>query len=135
AMLVASYAAVGAYVLHLRLTPQQRVAWFDAALAACRRLGDRLGEGKALGNLGLAWAALGDAKKAIGYHEQQLAIALEIGDRHSEGAALYNSAEEYEKLGEHNKAIANAKAALATLRAIESPHVATVETWLRARDI
>jgi hypothetical protein len=55
AALVCRYPTAGAHVLGLRLAPRQRIAWFEAALAACRRLGDRRGEGAALGNLGIAW--------------------------------------------------------------------------------
>ena len=44
------------------------------------------GRRRCLGNLGIAYADLGDASKAIEYHEQALAIAREIGDRRGEGA-------------------------------------------------
>ena len=46
-----------------------------------REIGDRRGEGNALGNLGIAYADLGQVEKAIGYYEQRLVIAREIGDR------------------------------------------------------
>src|SRR3712207_6957032 len=38
-------------------------------------IGDRRGEGSVLGNLGNAWAALGDARKAVGFYDQHLAVA------------------------------------------------------------
>ena len=44
-------------------------------------IGDRSGEGKAYGNLGIANRALGDYQKAIEYHETCLKIAIAIGDR------------------------------------------------------
>jgi tetratricopeptide (TPR) repeat protein len=47
-------------------------------------------KGNDLGNLGNAYAALGDARKAIEFYEQALAIAREIGDRRNEGAWLGN---------------------------------------------
>jgi hypothetical protein len=34
-----------------------------------REIGDRRGEGNALGNLGIAYADLGDARKAIDFYE------------------------------------------------------------------
>ncbi|MBC7259162.1 MAG: tetratricopeptide repeat-containing protein, partial [Chloroflexi bacterium] len=55
-----------------------------------REIGDRRGEGNALGNLGLAYAALGDPRRAIAFYEQALEIAREIGDRRGEGADLGN---------------------------------------------
>ena len=47
-------------------------------------------EGAWLGNLGNAYAALGDVHKAIEFYEQALVIAREIGDRQGEGADLGN---------------------------------------------
>jgi tetratricopeptide (TPR) repeat protein len=85
-----------------------------------------------LGNLGNAYAALGDARKAIEFYEKQLAIAREIGDRGGEGDALANMGMAYKKLGDKEKAKALWQAALAIYRAIESPHAKTVEAWLAA---
>jgi tetratricopeptide (TPR) repeat protein len=79
-----------AYVLDLHLPPRQKIPLLQAALEAARRLGDRSDEGIHLGNLGLAYADLGDARKAIEFYEKQLAIAQEIGDRRGEGNALGN---------------------------------------------
>ncbi len=45
-----------------------------------------------MSNLGLAHAALGDARNAIKYHEQALIVTREIGDRRGESHALWNSA-------------------------------------------
>src|SRR5665647_1694071 len=60
------------------------------ALKIDLEIGDRRNEGAWLGNLGLAYSALGDAKKAIEYYEQALKIAREIGDRRNEGIWLGN---------------------------------------------
>lgn len=46
--------------------------------------------GAVLGNLGNAYASLGDARKAIGYYEEALKISREIGDRRGEGNHLHN---------------------------------------------
>jgi len=86
ARLCGSYPHAGAYVLSLRQHPRQRIAWLEAAAAAARELGDRRGEGAALGNLGIAYADLGDTRRAIECHEQDLVIAREIGDRQGEWA-------------------------------------------------
>jgi tetratricopeptide (TPR) repeat protein len=95
----------GAYVLKLRLHPRHRIEWLESAVRAARELGDRRGEGGALGSLGHAYSALGDARKAIELHEQHLLIARELGDRRGEGLALGNLGIAYAHLGDARKAI------------------------------
>jgi CHAT domain-containing protein/tetratricopeptide (TPR) repeat protein len=78
---------------------------WQQALSIYRELKDRLGEGNALGNLGIAYDALGDYPKAIDYHQQSLKIAREIKDRNGEGNALGNLGIAYFRLGDYPKAI------------------------------
>lgn len=80
-------------------------AEFRRALDLYRQIRDRQGELNALGNLGIAYASLGETRKAIGFHEQALEIAQEIGDRRVEGIALGNLGVAYYSLGETRKAI------------------------------
>ena len=47
--------------------------------ARCHRAGDRVGEGMAYGNLGLAFDSLGQFEKAVEYHNKHVAIAKELG--------------------------------------------------------
>jgi len=94
-----------AYVLALHLPPRQRIPILQAALEAARRLGDRGAQGVHLGNLGLAYAALGEVRKAIEFYEQALQIDREIGDRRGEGADLGNLGNAYAALGGVRKAI------------------------------
>jgi tetratricopeptide (TPR) repeat protein len=68
--------------------------------------------------LGNAYAALGDAHKAIEYYEQALAIAREIGDRRSEGSGLGMLGNAYAALGDARKAIEYYEQALAIAREI-----------------
>jgi Tetratricopeptide repeat len=75
-------------VLSLRQHPRHGIAWLEAAAAAARKIGNRRGEGAALGNLGIAYAAVGETRRAIEYYEQQLVTVREIGDRRGEGNAL-----------------------------------------------
>ena len=105
AQLADAYPDAGVYVLALRLHPREWIAWLQSGLAAARQLGERAAEGVHLGNLGLAYAALGETKKAIDIYEQRLEIAREIGDRHGEGNALGNLGIAYKNLGETGKAI------------------------------
>jgi len=112
AKLCASYPDVGIYVLTLRFHPQQKIAWLEIALSAARQLKDRGIEGVHLGNLGLAFAYLGDIQKAMEYHKMHLAIAQEMKDRSGEGKALSNLGLAYAILGDSYTAIEYYKPAL-----------------------
>ena len=118
AELAADFPLAGIYLIQLRLHSREQIAWLESAVAAARSLGDRTREGAALGNLGLAWAALGETRKAIGLYEQALAALCEIGDRQGEGAALGNLGLAWADLGETRKAIGLYEQALAALREI-----------------
>ena len=82
------YAVRAPYVLGLRLSAREQISWLEAAAEGARHIGDRRGEGQALGNLGGAYRALGEPRRAIELYEQDLEIAREIGDRRGEGAVL-----------------------------------------------
>ena len=105
ARLCIRYPDVGSDVLDLRLHPRQRIAWLQSAAAAARKIGDRRGEATSLGNLGTAFAVLGQTQRAIESFEQQLTITREIGDRRAEGAGLGNIGVVYKNLGETQRAI------------------------------
>ncbi len=57
-------------MLDLRLHPQEKIRWLETAVAAARQIKNKEAEGAHLGNLGLAYAALGETRKAIEYYEQ-----------------------------------------------------------------
>jgi tetratricopeptide (TPR) repeat protein len=105
AKLCSAYPDAGAYVLDLRQHPRERISWLKAGLAAARRLKNRQAEGIHLGNLGLAYWALGEPRRAIEFYEQDLVIAREIGDRRGEGAVLGNLGSAYLALGDPRRAI------------------------------
>ena len=90
----------------------------------CDRARDRRPQGRrrALGNLGLAYADLGETRRAIEFYEQALQIAREIGDRRGAGSALWNMALALGQLEDRAQAIVRAEAALAIYEQIESPH-------------
>jgi tetratricopeptide (TPR) repeat protein len=83
---------------------RQAIGYYEQALEIAREIGDQRNEGAHLGNLGNAYAALGDVRQAIGYYEQALEIAREIGDRRMEGNALGNLGLAYAALGDAEKA-------------------------------
>ena len=118
-----AYPDAGVYVLSLRQHPRDKIQWLETSILAAREIGDRRGEGNALGNLGLAYAALGDARKAIEFYEQALVIDREIGDRRGEGNALGNLGNALYGLGDKEKGIELVRQALIIFQAIESPNV------------
>ena len=103
--LCSSYPDAGVYVLDLRLHPAERIQWLESAVEVARMVGDRGAEGVHLGNLGNAYADLGEPHKAIEYHEQALVIDREMGDRRREGVILGNLGIAWKNLGEPHKAI------------------------------
>jgi tetratricopeptide (TPR) repeat protein len=107
---------VGANVLHLRQHPRQQIGWLEQAAAAAHEIGDRHDEGTVLGNLGEAYLALGETRRAIEYLEQSLVIAREIDDRRGGGATLTNLGFAYASLGETRRGIEHHEHALVLMR-------------------
>jgi tetratricopeptide (TPR) repeat protein len=105
AKLCSAYPSAGVYCLNLRLHSREWIAWLEAGADTAHRLGNKGAEGVHLGNLGLAYADLGEPRRAIEYHEQALVIAQEIGDRRGEGNHLGNLGLAYAALGEPRRAI------------------------------
>lgn len=103
--LCSSYPYNGIYCLNLRQHPRERIQWIEFGLSASRYLEDRYAEGHHLGNLGNAYADLGEVPRAIEFYEQALTIAREIGDRRGEGKSLGNLGLAYKALGETQRAI------------------------------
>ena len=93
------------WVIDLRLHRREEIRWLEPSLKAARKLGNRKNEGMALGNLGIAYGALGETRRAIEYFEQRLPIARQTGDRRGEGRALGNLGNAYADLGEPRRAI------------------------------
>lgn len=98
--------------------PLDQIRWFEAALAAARELKDRQAEGSQLGNLGLAYAGLGEVRRAIEHYEQALAIHREMGNRQAKGAALSNLGVAYLRVGEVRRGVELWEQALAIQREI-----------------
>ena len=105
AQLCLDYAGAGRYVLTLRQHPRDQIKRAEGQLTAARRLKNRQHEGAALGNLGIAYAMLGETIKAIEFHNEYLTFAREMGDRRAEGGALGNLGLAYKALGEAREAI------------------------------
>jgi tetratricopeptide (TPR) repeat protein len=104
--LLLDYANAAAYIGDLRYDKRRElIPRLEAEFGVAHRLSSKESEGRALGNLGLAYAELGETRKAIEYYEQYWRIAREIGDRRSEGQALGYLGNAYADLGETREAI------------------------------
>ena len=97
---------------------RQALQSWQQALTIYREIGDRGGEGNALGNLGSAYHSLGQYQLAIDYHQQALTILRKIGDRGGEGNALVNLGNAYDSLGQYQLAIDYHQQALTISREI-----------------
>jgi tetratricopeptide (TPR) repeat protein len=95
---------------------KKAVECYEQALEIAQEIGDRQGEGNALGNLGMLYRATGEIKKAIKCYEKALEIARENGYRQLEGKTLDNLGDAYSDLGELRKAIENHEQALEIAR-------------------
>ena len=105
ARLAAEYPYEGAYILHLRVTPKERIRWFETQAEASRLVGDHLRESGAIGGLGGAYAALGDIRRAIEFHQLRLTMSRDRRDERGEGIALGYLGFAYSCLGETKRAI------------------------------
>jgi tetratricopeptide (TPR) repeat protein len=115
-VLCIKYPDAGGSVLGLRQHPHESIQWLEAMLAAARSVSWRGAEGRALGNLAVAFGDLGEERRAIEFLEQGLAIAREIGDRRGEGIELGDLGVTYVCLGETRRAIEFLEQALAIAR-------------------
>ncbi len=95
-----------------------RVTVVQAGLDAARSAGNRYDESAFLNDLGNAYAALGEPRRAIELYEQALVILREIGDRRGEGNALGSLGLAYAALGETRRAIELYEQALVIAREI-----------------
>ncbi|HEU4328740.1 MAG TPA: tetratricopeptide repeat protein [Roseiflexaceae bacterium] len=99
-----------------------QVPQLERAVGAARRRRDRAAEGRFLGNLGTAYADLGEVRRAIELYEQHLAIARELGDRRGEGIALGNLGNTYKNLDEVRRAIGLYEQAFTIARELGDRH-------------
>jgi tetratricopeptide (TPR) repeat protein len=103
-------------ILVLRQAPDEQVAWLEAALRVAQRISKQAATGTLLGNLGIAYLKLGEAKKSIRLFETHLAIAREFGDRYGEAAALGNLGNAFGHLNDALKSLGFYEQALALAR-------------------
>jgi tetratricopeptide (TPR) repeat protein len=84
---------------------REAITSWARALELYRAAGNRLGEGRSLGNLGIVYNNLGQYERAIDFHEQALALFRELVVRAEEVTALGNLGIAYRNLGRYPRAI------------------------------
>jgi tetratricopeptide (TPR) repeat protein len=105
ARLCVEYADAGRNILSIRKHPRELIRWELAALEAANLLGDPTGQATRLGNLGSAYAAIGEASTALYYYERALVIARQIEDRQGQATNLGNLGSIHAFLGDLKRAI------------------------------
>ena len=84
---------------------RQAIDLYTQALDIARKIGDRPGEGAALGGLGRCRLSMGEYRRAIELYTQALDIARKIGNRHGESTELGGLGLCHSSLGEYRQAI------------------------------
>jgi tetratricopeptide (TPR) repeat protein len=108
----------------------ERVIANQIGLTAARKLGRGYNEVAWLGNLGLAYKAVGQVDQAIEYYEQALASAREVGDQRSEGNWLGNLGLAYRDLDQVELARQYLNQSLMIFELIKSPSADVIRDWL-----
>lgn len=102
--LAQAYPLGASYLLHLRQPPRQRIEWLETASAAADDTGEKLAKATAVGNLGNAYAELGDIKTALDRLHEAAELLLKAGDARGANIALANIGMTYRKAGDYARA-------------------------------
>lgn len=102
-----------ATLLDLRQHPRERIQWLESALIVTRRLNRSQVECAYLGNLGNAYAELGEFDKAIESYEQSLTLCRINNDSANEGRTLNHLGLIYMDLGNYSQGLKFCEQALA----------------------
>ncbi|WP_328806845.1 AfsR/SARP family transcriptional regulator [Streptacidiphilus fuscans] len=107
--------------LHMQGRAEELLEAGQLAVAASRRLGDRLLLRLSLTNLAVALWQLGRVQEGVDALEQALEIAVEIGDRHGEAACRSRLGAFRNSLGRYADGLRDLEAALLLHQALGSP--------------
>lgn len=102
----------GARQLRQRQVQAALQSW-EEALQLYRQSGNRVGEGRILGNFGAVYEALNDYPRAIAAFEDSLEVARDIDDYQGIVFALNNLGHTHERLGNYAEALTYQEEALA----------------------
>src|SRR5205823_4671361 len=102
---------------------QKALDFFNQALVLWRAIQDRVGEAKALGNLGKYYLSRRDHAKAAELLNQTLLLSRATGDQLSEVASLAYLGDIYAATGETEKALDSYNHALILSRTLGAPQI------------
>jgi DNA-binding SARP family transcriptional activator len=102
---------------------EEAVGCFGQALAICREVGDRQGEGRAANNVAKACLDLGRFPQALEAAQRALVIQRQAGSRYLEGIALNILGCASREMGRYEPAVGYLQQALAIFRELGDPLV------------
>ena len=100
---------------------EQALQFYNQALDILREVGDRLGEGNTLNNIGVVYRNQRKYEQALQFYRQALTIFQEEKDLPKEGAALSNVGSIYQSQGQYNQALEFFKRALTIFQDVGDP--------------
>jgi len=95
---------------------QRAIEYYKITLQITTEQGDESGEGRAVGNLGNAYTAIGLYDEAIQYHHRRLKIAEAAKDLNAKARACGNLGNAYSALHEYSEALSSYKMSLAVAK-------------------
>ena len=95
-----------------------RIRWFEMGLVAWRATANQAREATTLTNIGLAWSALGEKRRALEFYELALPLRRAVGNRSGEATTLTNIGGAWSALGENRRALEFYEQALPLRRAV-----------------
>jgi len=110
----------------------------ESALTLKRKIGDKLGQGKALRGMGFINWRSGDYESALKYHQEALSVHRELGGGEAEGFELISLGEMHRKLGQYEDALSCLQEALRIYRELgisSGQHVSTFNIGSVYRDM
>jgi len=110
-------------LIHIKVHPNKRLEWFQAALSAAEKMEDLNSQNLLLGNIGTTFDDIAEFQKAIPYYEQAIEISKQLGDQEKEGFWLGNMGAAYSNLGKIPKGLDYLGQALEIARRFEIKHL------------
>ena len=90
----------------------------EKSLAIMKEVGDKHGEAKCYGSLGIVYRSVAEYEKAREHHEKSLGTMKEVGDKNGEANCYTNLGNVYQSVGEYEKAREHHEKSLAIMKEV-----------------